>query len=164
MKTSAGISRLIFFPLLVTLFLCSTSCSPKLEEEVVLTWPDNTPQKVNFYQPTGEKRMKVREVKYYESGKKEMEGEFENGRKSGKWTSWFENGQKQSEGFFKEDLRDGKALVYRENGFTYYEGYYSMGRPHGTWIFYDPNGKRIKEAHYEYGVKIKEMDYSTAGE
>jgi antitoxin component YwqK of YwqJK toxin-antitoxin module len=136
-----------------------TGCREKLLQETNATWPNGNPQKVSFYRLTGDKKEKVKEMRYYQSGKKEMEGAFANGKKDGAWTSWFENGRIQSEGFFKNDMRDGKALVWRENGFKYYEGTYSLGKLHGIWITYNTDGSRLKQTLYEYDRKMKEIDF-----
>jgi len=148
---------LALVPFIAVMFL--TGCEEKLTQEVTATWPDGSPQKVSFFTVTGDKKQKVKEVKYYQGGKKEMEGEYKGEKKDGAWTTWFDNGRKQSEGFFKNDLRDGKAVVWRENGFKYYEGTYSMGKLHGTWILYDTDGSRLKEILYEHDKKVREMDF-----
>jgi antitoxin component YwqK of YwqJK toxin-antitoxin module len=145
--------------ILLPVLLILTGCKEKLLQETTATWPDGSPQKVSFYRITGDKKDKVKEVRYFQSGKMEMEGEFAGGKKDGIWTSWFESGRKQSEGFFKNDMRNGKAIVYRENGFKYYEGTYSLGKLHGTWITYDTDGSRVKETLYEYDRKVKEIDF-----
>jgi antitoxin component YwqK of YwqJK toxin-antitoxin module len=139
--------------------LIMVSCGEKLHEEVVSAWPDGSPQKVAYYRISGDKKDKVKEIRYYESGKKEMEGEFAGGKKDGAWMSWFENGKVQSEGFFKNDLRNGKAVVWRENGYKYYEGTYSLGKLHGTWITYDTDGSRLTETQYEYDRKVREINF-----
>lgn len=139
--------------------LIFTGCKEKLLKETTTTWPDGSPRKVTFYRTSGDKKDKVKEISYYQIGKKEMEGEFAGGKKDGAWTSWFENGKKQSEGFFKNDMRNGKAVVWRENGFKYYEGTYSLGKLHGTWITYDTDGSRLKETLYEYNKKVKEINF-----
>lgn len=139
--------------------LLLSGCKEKLDQEVTSTWPDGSPQKVAFYQGKQDNRIKVKEIKYYQGGKKEMEGEFKGDKKEGHWITWFENGRKQSEGFFRNDLRDGKAIVWRENGFKFYEGTYSMGKLHGSWVLYDTDGSRLKEILYEHDQKIKEMDF-----
>ena len=145
--------------LLIALTFILTGCKEKLLEETTTTWPDGSKRKVSYYRVAGDKKDKVKEIRYYQSGKKEMEGEFAGGKKEGAWSSWFENGMKQSEGFFKNDMRNGKAIVYRENGFKYYEGTYSLGKLHGTWISYDTDGSRLKETLYEYDRKVKEIDF-----
>lgn len=146
-------------PLVISLILILAGCKEKLSQETTLTWPDGSPQKVSFYRVNGDKKDKVKEILYYQNGKKEMEGEFAGSKKDGVWTSWFENGKIQSEGFFKNDLRNGKAVVWRENGFKYYEGTYSMGKLHGTWVSYDTDGSRLTETLFEYGKKVKEINF-----
>ena len=145
--------------ILFALLLTMTGCKEKLVRETTEAWPDGSPRKESLYRVTNGKKDKVKEIRYYQSGKKEMEGEFAGGKKDGAWTSWFENGKKQSEGFFKNDLRNGKAVVWRENGFKYYEGTYSLGKLHGTWISYDTDGSRLKETMYEYDRKVKEIAF-----
>lgn len=146
-------------PVLFLIMLAVSGCGDKLVEEVDGTWPGGSPKKVSVYRMKGDQKDKVKEILYYENGKKQMEGSIVNGRKDGAWTSWFENGRKQSEGFFRNDMRDGKAVVWRENGFRYYEGTYSLGKLHGTWITYDVDGSRYKETLYEYDRKVNEIDY-----
>jgi len=145
--------------IILAFILILAGCKEKLLQETTITWPDGSPQKVSFYRIKGDKKDKVKEIHYYQSGKKEMEGEFAGGKKDGAWSSWFENGKKQSEGFFKNDMRNGKAVVWRENGFKYYEGTYSLGKLHGTWITYDTDGSRLKETLYEYDRKVKEIEF-----
>lgn len=145
--------------LLLAVAILLTGCKEKLVQETATTWPDGKPHKVSFYRVTGDKKDKVKEISYYQNGKKELEGLFAGGKKDGAWTSWFENGKKQSEGFFKNDMRNGKAVVWRENGYKYYEGTYSLGKLHGTWITYDTDGSRLKETLYEFDRKVKEIDF-----
>jgi len=144
-----------------SMVLILTGCKEKLVEENTAVWPNGTPKKVSYFRVNGGKKEKVKEVLYYESGKKQMEGAFVNGKKEGFWASWFEDGKKQSEGSFKNDLRNGKAVVWRENGYKYYEGTYSMGKLHGTWISYDTDGTRLKESYFEHDRKVKEIDFKT---
>lgn len=146
-------------PLIISAIFLLAGCKEKLLQETVSAWPDGKPQKVSFYRLTGNKKEKVKEVGYYQSGKKEIEGGFAGDKRDGAWTSWFENGKKQSEGFFRNGLRDGKAIVWRENGYKFYEGTYTLGKLHGTWITYDTDGSRLKETFYEYDNKIREIDF-----
>lgn len=41
---------------------------------------------------------------WYESGQKETEGNYIEGKKDGKWTDWHENGQKKNERYYKDDV------------------------------------------------------------
>ncbi len=149
--------KFLFF--LLAILVLVPSCKPKLEEEVVSSWPDGSPQKVNFYEVKGEERIKVKEIRYHLNGAMEMEGGYVNGKKEGHWLAWFDNGQKQSEGYYENDLRNGKSVVWKRDGMKYYEGYYSKGKLHGTWVFYDTDGSRSKEVLFEHDEKIREMDF-----
>ena len=57
----------------------------------------------------------------YENGQKKSEGNFKDGKKDGKRTSWNENGQIEVEENFKDDLIDETAYLYHENGQKHYE-------------------------------------------
>jgi len=149
---------------MIAFTLILAGCKEKLVQETSIAWPDGSPQKVSFYRVANGTKDKVKEVRYYQSGKIEMEGEYASGKKDGAWTSWFENGKKQSEGFFKNDMRNGKAVVWRENGYKYYEGTYSLGKLHGAWITYDIDGTRLKETLYEYDKKVNEIDFKAGAE
>jgi antitoxin component YwqK of YwqJK toxin-antitoxin module len=146
-------------PVLFFFAMICAGCKEKLLEETTTAWPDGSSRKVSCFRVTGGNKDKVKEIRYYQSGKKEMEGGFSGGRKNGAWTCWFENGRKQSEGFFKNDMRDGKAVVWRENGYKYYEGTYSLGKLHGTWVTYDTDGTRMNETLYEYDHKVKTIEF-----
>lgn len=135
------------------------SCSGKLEEEVISYWPDGKMQKVYFYERQGDLREKVLEERYYENGRKEMHGEFKDGKRHGEWTYWFQDGRKWTESRYENDLRIGKAIIWRESGYKNYEGSYSNGKPHGTWTFYDVDGSRNKDVIFEHGQKISEFEY-----
>ena len=65
------------------------------------------------------------------NGNKILEGNYKNGVKHGKWTTWYENGQKE------------------------YEKYYSYGKEDKLWIMWDRNnGKKYKG---EYIGDLREM-------
>lgn len=136
-----------------------SSCGEKLEQEVELTWPDGSPQKVLYYDRIKGEREKVREERFYENGNKEMVGGYKGIKKEGEWIYWFQDGRKWSQAFYENDIKEGKATVWRENGNKNYEGNYLTGKPHGTWIFYDIDGSRLKEVLFEYGEKINELAF-----
>ncbi|MCK5820846.1 MAG: hypothetical protein KAH17_03125 [Bacteroidales bacterium] len=145
--------------LFVLIFLITTSCQDKFDEEIISNWPNGEVQKVYFYTQKGDVREKVQEERFYENGTKEMHGEFYNGNRHGMWTYWFQDGRKWSESEYENDLRIGPTVIWRESGLKNYEGSYSKGKPHGTWTFYDLDGSRLKDVLFEHGEKIKEIDY-----
>ena len=58
----------------------------------------------------------------YQSGEKELKGNFKNGKKEGLWTEWYRNGQKSFEGTYKDGKSDGLGTEWFENGQKKYEG------------------------------------------
>lgn len=146
------------YKLIVLLFIITTliSCKLKLEEEVVKTYPDGQKALVNFYEKGDSTKAVKRQVKYYQNGKVEVEGDFENGKRSGKWTYYYDTGIKWSEGTFENDLSNGKFTVWYKDGKINYKSEYFDGKPDGKWIFYDEKEKPIKEVVFEKGNKKSE--------
>ena len=132
----------VFLPLLL-----AVSCE-KEKSVVKETYPDGSPKRICFYKGTEDYSGLVREISYYPGKKPQMEGEFKNGKRDGKWTFWYENGNKWSEGFFKDGKSEGKRTTYYENGKIRYEAFYRSDERVGTWRFYDENGKFLKEVKY----------------
>ena len=124
------------------------SCTTKVAEETIESYPDGSPKVVRFYKDDGRSKTLVKECMYYPNHKKYMEGTYKNGKRDGKWTSWFDNGNKWSEGYFKNGIDHGKRTVYHENGQKLYEGDYTDGIKTGKWLFYDDKGKFTKGENY----------------
>lgn len=92
---------------------------------------------------------KTGEVRYYEDGKKELEGSYnEKLEREGKWTYWFSDGKIWSECGYKNGLKHGKSTVYYENGQKRYEGNYHNDTTTGIWKFWNEQGSLIKEINY----------------
>lgn len=125
--------------------LAFASCSTKLTEEVVATYPDGKTQKVQYCNSKGDC---VKEVELYETGKVKMEGPMKGEKRDGEWTAYFEDGRVQSHGYFKDGLRTGTAEVFYSNGNKCEEGFYNKGSHCGKWKFYDEQGNLIKEVDY----------------
>lgn len=132
------------FLLLVTV-LALASCSPRLTEKVMISYPDGRPQVVRLFTKSGDC---VREVEYYSSGQVKMEGSIKNGEREGEWFAYFPDGRMQSHGFFKDGKRTGAATVWQENGNLYHEGFYKEDKHCGHWKFYDEQGNLLKEVDY----------------
>ena len=67
-------------------------------------------------------------VGYYETGKKEAEGQFKNGQQDGLWTWWHANGQKSEEGHYKNGELDGLVTEWWKNGQKHSETHYKDGK------------------------------------
>lgn len=136
--------RILILLLTLTLFV---SCrNTTVEKE---TYPNGNIKSEKTYKTIEGKKELVKEVHYYENGKKYIEGNYEHNKRSGYWASWYEDGQLWSEGDFKDGESDGKRTVYHENGKLYYEGIFKMGERVGIWKFYDESGKPINEIDYD---------------
>lgn len=88
------------------------------------------------------------EVDYYESGKIKYEGNWKNGKKTGKWMSFYESGLPWSETRFIEGKREGNTASWYENGKKRFEGQYKNDKRHGKWSFWDEEGNLIKEEEF----------------
>ena len=120
------------------------SCSSE-QEVIEASHPDGSPKVVGLYQ----NNFKKGEIKFYEDGKKEIEGGYnENLERDGRWTYWFSNGKVWSECSYKNGLKDGKSAVYFENGQKRYEGRYRNDTTIGTWKFWNERGELLKEIKY----------------
>lgn len=147
-------------PFKLTLFLAIclllANCAEQLQQEVVSTYSDGTPLKINYVKWDGNDKVVVREVRLFPNGEKEVEGEYKDGKKDGKWIYWYpENGRKWSEEYYSNGVRNGKTIVWYKSGEKEYEGEYKNGVPHNEWIYYDADGKKIQTTYYENGEKIK---------
>ena len=96
---------------------------------------------------------------YYENGKKQSEGDFENNKNEGQWTYWFENGQKKSEGKFEKDLRQSTWIYWHENGQKKSEGLYVNNNEEAKWFFWFDSGEKSAEGKYLKGVKDATWQY-----
>lgn len=140
--------------IITSVILFGFSCK-KMKEEVVMWHQNGKPAIINFFDEADSTKQIKRQVKYYNNEQKEVEGDFENGLRSGHWIYYFENGQKWSEGEFKDGLSHGKFTVWQKDGKKYYEAEYKEGKPHGKWVFFNEN-KPYKEVEYNEGEVVKE--------
>ncbi|MDX9797758.1 MAG: hypothetical protein RBT05_02760 [Bacteroidales bacterium] len=83
-----SISKINAIFLLVLIF---SSCT-KNNKEVISFYENGNPKLVYFTKMDKNIKYKVAEKMYYENGKLQYEGNFNNNEKTGKWTYYFENG------------------------------------------------------------------------
>lgn len=73
------------------LLIFFSSCA---KEEIIETHDNNSPKLVYVFKDNNGKKIKVKEIHYYENGQKRLEGEFnKEGEKTGKWTFYFSSGE-----------------------------------------------------------------------
>jgi antitoxin component YwqK of YwqJK toxin-antitoxin module len=90
----------------------------------------------------------------FNDGKVACEGEFEHGKKTGRWSYFLANGNLKAVGSYQDDLIVGHWRWYRKNGELMQTGSFSPdGEKHGRWCRYHPNGKLMDEGEFERGKK-----------
>jgi antitoxin component YwqK of YwqJK toxin-antitoxin module len=131
----------------ITLLLFMGSC--KKERTIIeSTYPDGSPKRVCIYRGSGDNKAMLRETTYYPGKKIQMDGEYKNNKRTGRWVYYYANGTIWSEGFFINGLNDGKRTINFENGRLKYEAYYKQGARTGKWRFFDEKGDLLKEIDY----------------
>lgn len=145
------------FSVFIIVLMIVFSCKNKFTEEVQKS-PDGRVEKVTKYKIDGDKKEIVKETRFYANGNKEVEGEYKNEKKHGKWTYWFESGDVWSEGEFDNGERTGESKVYSKEKKLVFTGYYKKGKPDGKWVFYNKEGNPEKEVIFKNGAKASEKE------
>ncbi|MDD5570197.1 MAG: hypothetical protein PHD97_03475 [Bacteroidales bacterium] len=154
-----------YFVCLLSVCFFVISCErTKLRKTISEKYPDGKIKTEGYYKYRIEGTdtvniEKVKEIKYWDNGNKQMEGNFKNNKRIGWWISYFPDGKKQSEGAFQDDKGEGKRIVYNENGKMLYTGYYKMGNPDGKWEIFDTTGKKILERVYKDNKVVNEKKF-----
>ncbi len=138
----------------ITIILCLfigivSSCKQELTKVVEEKYPDGSPQLERYYKEKGDKKELVKEIIYWSSKKKKIEGTYKNTQREGHWMAWFENGNPWSEGYYINGIEDGPKNVWHESGKIMYSGQYKLGKKVGTWKFYDEKGVLATEKDYD---------------
>jgi len=129
--------------------LVFASCAPATEEIIVESWPDGGPQLIRYYLIENQDSILLKEVSFYESGTRRMEGEFNDACRHGLWKYWYEDGTLRVEGYFKDGERTGSVKAYHPNGEKKESGTYENGQRVGRWKFWDENAQLLKEIDYD---------------
>ena len=95
-------------------------------------------------------------------GVKEREGEFKDGKRQGRWTSWHPNGRKAKEEEYAEDALQGAATIWDEEGRKRGEGGHVGGKREGWWAFWDASGRR-SDVYYRSGEETNVVAGRRAG-
>ena len=83
------------------------------------------------------------------------EGNYKDGKRDGKWTTWYENGQIKSEEYYKDGERDGKWTTWYETGQIKSEISFKDGNS-TTW---HKNGQIMSEKSIEDGGFVNRTIY-----
>jgi antitoxin component YwqK of YwqJK toxin-antitoxin module len=100
---------------------------------------------------------------YYENGQLKSIGNYESfgGEKNGGWKYYYENGQLKSEGRFLSGFRVSEWKYYHENGSLECNGIYEYGEIKvGEWIYNDDEGVIIKTELWGEGKLIETKNSS----
>ncbi|MDO9511266.1 MAG: hypothetical protein Q7J34_05885 [Bacteroidales bacterium] len=136
------------FGLLLVVFLM-VSCVGKEVEVVKEKFDDGKPRLVGTFYVKGSDSTLMKEVAYYQTGQKYLEGSYQNEKRHGLWTAWFDNGEIWSKGSYHEGIEHGHKVLYHPSGARFYEGDYDMGKQVGMWRFFDKEDSLIKEIDYD---------------
>lgn len=80
-------------------------------------------------------------LQWWDNGNPWIEGQYEDGRKTGRWIERYENGQKTSEGDFLRDKEHGLWTVWYINGQMRTQGHYNNGVKVGPWKEWHDDGR-----------------------
>lgn len=137
------------FSFLLVGLLVFTFCGSNKEfEKTESSFKDGSPKVVKFYADKEFTKL-IREVQYYPSGQKRIEGSYKNGEREGLWQAWYTDGTIWSEGEYKNGIENGIRKTYHPNGQVFYEGTMDNGERAGSWKFFKENGELEKEVNYD---------------
>ena len=96
-------------------------------------------------------------------------GNYQDGKKDGKWISYCKHDQKIQEGNYKDGEKDGKWIYYLEDGQIWKEGNYKDGEEHGESVYYGYGNynilHKVKLENRKYGkLDGKSIHYHVNGE
>lgn len=114
-----------------------------------------TPIAAFYYYPTliTELNCTGKWIKFYNNGQKEIEENYENGKRTGELIEFYENGQKESEGSFLDGYKTGKWTEFFDDGKIASKGLYKNGEKFGHWEYFYENEQKESEGNYMDGKK-----------
>lgn len=90
---------------------------------------------------------------YYPNGEKFAEGQYEQGRQTGKWTYYHDNGTVARTVNYVQGQPDGQLELHNPEGAVIAKREYKSGKRDGTWVIYDQEGKQpLREEVYANGL------------
>jgi antitoxin component YwqK of YwqJK toxin-antitoxin module len=102
---------------------------------------------------------------FFESGEKEAEGEYLNGKKTGQWKYYFRNGKTEQAGAYNANGKpDGKWKWYYESGNVRKEDNFSSGKLNGPYVELSDSGQIIIKGDFEDGLEDGEWIYQAGDE
>ena len=85
---------------------------------------------------------------------------YDQGLRTGEWTTWWFNGALETHGFFADDLETGEWSYYNQEGVLYKRGTYANGLENGRWTFEISPEQFLYDLTYVNGVVNKGKEYT----
>jgi antitoxin component YwqK of YwqJK toxin-antitoxin module len=119
--------------------------------EVVQTPDDWWTAKIATYTRQGKDEKHGQWISWYQTGQKQMQGEYQGDLQVGKFQWWYENGQIALQGSYDSGKQVGKWTWWHQNGQKSTQGEYVDGNPTGRWRWWDTNGRVHETADLTHG-------------
>jgi antitoxin component YwqK of YwqJK toxin-antitoxin module len=125
-------------------------------EVVKESWPDGTPKSRKEFvrEPDGSLVLNGRYTTWYESGVKQYEATYVNGRLEGTATAWHPNGRVWTTEEYVNGLRNGTRVAWDPEGHRVQEEHYYEDKPDGTWTYWEPDGNVKWQARFDKGKPV----------
>jgi hypothetical protein len=99
-------------------------------------------------------------VRYHQAtGQKELEGEYVQGLKKGRWVERYDDGTVKRVSEYLDDTEVRWTLYYEDGGEKWIEGRHKHHRENGRFVEYAPNGQVIAEGDFVDGAKAGNWVY-----
>ena len=92
---------------------------------------------------------------WHPNGQLASEGEYNNGKKVGRFTYWHANGQKRSTGEFGDDLHTGLWVWWHDNGLKSAMGGYTAGAENGQWFWWKADGRLERKQMFDGSDQVR---------
>lgn len=97
-------------------------------------------------------------TRWYRNGRKEFEGNYQNGLKHGQWIHWHPNGNKHWQGNYNNGLEEGIWQFWYRSGELNAEGAFTNGKRQGLWTIWLRTGQKEREMQFEQGEKVAQWN------
>jgi len=91
----------------------------------------------------------------------QAEGNYVDGKKTGRWKTYFASGRLASEGPYVNDQPSGEWLYYFEQGGLNMRGNYIGGQKEGTWLSYYVGGTKKSDIKFDKGSGLYNEYYKS---
>ncbi len=98
---------------------------------------------------------------YYNSGQKEQEVNYKDGKKHGLETGWHKNGQKSSETNYNDGKEHGLLTWWHKNGQKWKEANYKDGKLHGLITLWREKGQKKFGLCYQNDKTVDDLSICT---